>query len=471
MALVGCALLLCDQGQPAAHEAGEPAAAPRARAELPDVSAPDLPDPLALTDPVEGLPPGERHDGAAAAVIDEPAPAASVTGRVLDQDDATVAAVTVSLYRGATRLQTATDAAGSFHFADLAPGNYRLFVEGRTLPEDLLPPWRQHVAREPEPSPSGIHGTSFRLTAGTERAVDLRVFAAGTVRGRIVSARGDPVAGALISVRSTAGVTDQARTDDSGRFELAALYPGAYVASARLEASFPDAAVSAPLPLRFELAPRQVLVLDDLVPAVAGHVLRGTVVDLAGRPVPGLPVLCREEREDGLGGEWRCVTDAEGRYDVGRVPSAPLLVAVEARSPGRSGGLERLREPVEPLRVDARYADAVIEVAPIRVEAARPFQVVGRVRVDPAWAHANGLERWRASVAVRGLDETAAEDGEAASDLPVNASGSFAWSCATPHDEVELTVIVRGAGGAEVERSERLQPVADQTRELEIAIP
>ena len=434
--------------------------------------AAELPDPLARPD-------GAAIEAASAGpVADEPASAtagsranASVGGRVLDQDDAPVAAVTISLYRGSVRREATTDDGGAFRFAELPPGLYRVFVERSSLPEGLLPPFNQHVAREPEHNPDGVFGTSFRLTAGSEREVVLRVFAAGAVRGRIVGSGGQPLAGALVSVRSASGVARDARSDEAGGFEIAALHPGAYVTTVRLEAGAPDAATSGPLPVRFELAPRQELVLGDLVAASAGAALRGSVVDLDGGPVAGLAITCREEREDGLGGLWTARTDAAGRYELGRVPPAALVVEVGPPGGRRHDGPALLREPVEPVHVDARGAGESIDVPVIRVDAGRPFRVVGRLRVDPAWARAGS---WKASATVREIDGSTAPDEEgedAGSELRIDSAGAFSWTCPTPHPEVELLVVVRGAGNAEVEWRERLQPVPDETAELVVEIP
>jgi len=432
----------------------------------------ELPDPLARPDGAEVEPAsvGPVADELASAASGSRA-SASVSGRVLDQDGAPVSAVTISLYRGSMRLEATTDDGGAFRFAELPPGLYRVFVERSSLPEGLLPPWNQHVAREPEHNPDGVFGTSFRLTAGSAREVDLRVFAAGAVRGRLVASGGEPLLGALVSVRSPSGVSRDARTDEGGRFEIAALHPGTYVTAVRLEPGSPDAATSAPLPARFALAPRQDLVLDDLVAGSAGAALRGSVVDLDGGPVAGLAITCREEREDGLGGLWTARTDAAGRFELGRVPSAALVVEVSAPGGRRDDGPALLREPVDPVRVDARGAGETIEVPVIRVDAGRPFRVVGRLRVDPAWARAGS---WKASATVRALDGSTAPDDEnedAGSELRIDSAGAFSWTCPTPHPEVEVLVVVRGAGSAAVEWRERLQPVADETRELVVEIP
>ena len=386
-----------------------------------------------------------------ASVTSPPSGSAVVRGRLLDQDDVGVPSAVVSLYRGATRVDATTDAAGAFEFPGLPPGLYRAIVPPDALPEGLLAPGQ---------NPGGRFAAAFRLTAGAEQDIVLRAFAAGSVSGRVVGAAGEPLSGAVVGVRSPSGITGEARTDASGRYTIAALRPGTYTTSVRLDPSRPDADASAPLPAAFELAPREDRALPDLVACSSGHVLRGTVVDGAGRPVAGLTITCREDGAAGSRGEWQRETDAEGRYAIGRVPAGILLLAVDDAEL-RAG---RLREPVEPLRVEVPAEAGVIDVAPIQVEARRPFRVVGRVRVDADWA---GLGRWKARVLVRALDAPADEEQE----LPVGPTGDFDWSCETPHADVELVVIVHGTSGREVERRERVQPVADEARELVVTVP
>ena len=75
---------------------------------------------------------------------------------------------------------------------------------------------------------------------------------------------------------------------------------------------------------------------------------------------------------------------------------------------------------------------------------------------------------------VRALDRSTAPDDESedsGSELRINSAGAFSLTCPTPHPEVEVLVVVRGVGNAEVEWRERLQPLPDETRELVVEIP
>jgi len=458
-AAIASSLLLTSETAPAGLAAAPP---PRAVADVRVASLPELPlgaSALVTREPESALA-DSPVASAAVSGASSGVRAAAVHGRLLDQDGIGVPGAVVSLYRGPIRLDVSTDAGGAFEFPGLRPGSYRAVVQPHSLPQGLLPPAQQHLAREPEQNPDGSLGTAFRLSAGAEREIVLRAFAAGSVSGRVVDEAGALLSGALVSVRSAAGTTDNARTDVAGRFTLPALAPGRHALSVQLDPARPDADTSAPLPAVFDLGPHEDRALRDLVAGSSGQVLRGSVVDLAGRPVPGMTLECREERLDGPGGCWLRVTDAEGRYALGRVPPGVLLLTLlDDRR------VTRLRAPVEPVRVEARGESEVIEVAPIRVEASRPFRVVGRVRVDADWAQ--DLGRWTAHARLRELDALPG----AAAELHLGPTGDFEWSCATPHPEVELLVVLRGDAGREVERRERVRPVADEARELVVDFP
>lgn len=98
----------------------------------------------------------------------------------------------------------------------------------------------------------------------------------------------------------------------------------------------------------------------ELAPKVT---VRGRVVDLEGKPVPGLEVTI------GARGTWsttddedrRNVTDEEGRYEVLNAPTGAVVVSVLPRGWDK-GEFEWVKMPAV-LTADA----AVVELAPIRV--------------------------------------------------------------------------------------------------------
>lgn len=476
-------------------EAGAPRAVDDGRA-LPATGAgsaaadgPVLPRPTDASSSAGALP--DAGASAASEVEALPAgvagPSGVVHGRVLDQDDAPVADVTVSLHRGQQTRQATTGAAGRFRFDELPAGHYRLYVEPHGLPDGLLPPWRQQVARDREDDPHGVYGTALRLTAGAEQSADLRVFAAASVQGRVVGADGAPMTGAIVTLRSPSGVEESARSEEDGRFRLDRVRPGAYTASvaaparrsrdeAHTDGQDVDLGGEAPLPVRLDVPAGRRVDLGDLVWGRGGHVLTGIVLDQHGLPVAGLRLRgVAAEPGPGAGAVLAgAVTGADGRFRLGRVPSGALLVDVEPVVWAPGAPLAPLAAAPAPLPVETRGAPAELDVGVLRVEARRPFRLLGRVRVDPDWARAHDLLDWRARVLIslpEGPDGAPPGPPPADSEPRVGAGGTFTWACATPHPEIELTVVVRGRSGSEVERSERVTPAPGETRELVVSIP
>ena len=400
--------------------------------------------------------------------------AGSVRGRVIDQDDAGVGSVKVSLHRGQAKEETETDPRGRFTFEGLEPGVYRLYVDARSLPDGFLPPWRQQVPREASGSPTGIFGTAFRLADGAEREVDLRVFAAGSVSGRLVGPLGEPIENTPVSIRSSAGVTHSARTDAQGCFAMANVYPGSYSTIVKLGAERAGSSSSSPLPIRFDLTAGESRVLPDLVAGVAGHILRGSIVDGSGLPVAGLAVICEETAREEPGSRWETVSDDAGRFELGRVPSAELVVTVGLDEWNKPAGLARISKRVEPIDVDARGAPDVLDLGVVEVEASHPFRVVGRVRVDPTWAESNPFEHWTVRVDGREVGEPRSRHTTSAFSAARpdrHSLGEFTWGCATPHAPIELTVELRNAQGVAHEQSQIVHPAAGVTREVLVEFP
>ena len=105
---------------------------------------------------------------------------------------------------------------------------------------------------------------------------------------------------------------------------------------------------------------------------VGATVLRGTVLDLAGEPVPDLEVGTGEVR--GMAADIGTITDAEGRFELPRVAVGPVFVTV-GPPPGRPSPFGTVRVPVE-VQPDQR----IVDLAPIRV--ARRQIAIGAARGD-----------------------------------------------------------------------------------------
>jgi hypothetical protein len=404
------------------------------------------------------------------------APAWSVNGRVLDQDDALVGGVTVQLFHGRKSFECVTDDQGRFAFDDLRPGRYRLLVEPESLPLHLLPPWRQQVAQRYDGRATGVLGTAFRLTTPAEHQVDLRVFEAGVVCGRLIDADGAPIADALTVIRGTSGVRETARTDADGRFSFDPVYPGDYVAFVNLPASLPEGGASAPLPQSFTLQPGASRELPAFVAASGGHVLSGRVLDPVGQPVAGLEVHCETQGDSATATHWTARTDADGRYSIGRVPSSALLLRVADTAPQADA---QYLGPDEPLLLDATNAPFAMPVPDLTVQPRHPFILNGSVQLDPSWAATHGLDLSRARVEVhdvgttegRTLELQHASPWHRSPDEPGSEPAHFRWACATPHPSIVLRVTLRDADGQEHERRTLLDPTPDTTQSLVITFP
>lgn len=452
--------------------AGAAEAPPRAERVMPLDSPVPIPAPSAAPSPfIDTLFDMGRAEAAAPAS----SRVCSVHGRVLDHADIGIASLTVKLYRGREEQQAETDAEGRFAFKDLQRGMYRVCVDRASMPAGmcLLPPWNQQLGGHDERDAIGMYGTAFRLTDDSDPEVDLRVFPAGTVRGRLIDAQEQPIINAVVGIQTADGIHDAARSDATGAFVFDEAYPGAYATSVDLSRSQAGEA-SAPLPLHFELAPGGTVVLDDLVAGVGGHILRGTVTDLAGQPVAGLGVLCQEETDALYRLRWQVVTDANGGYELGRLPSTMLVLSLGAEDRDRPPESRLLAEIVAPIRVDTRDAPEAVELRVVTVAARHPFHVRGIVQIDDAWAESNGVG-WTARTEVR-------ESGQAGARPLVmpplswqlhstERTSRFSWACATPHQEVEFRTVLTGRDGQEHERLATVTPSADGTQEVLLRFP
>lgn len=433
--------------------------------------------------PTEGAPSAlaeeaARVEPAAASANADASSACAVHGRVLDHTGAGLAALTVQLFRGRDELRAETDAEGRFAFRDLRRGTYRLCIDGASLPAGLrlLPPWKQQLTRRYAGEATGVYGTAFRLDDASDPEVNLRVFQAGTVRGRVLDSRRQPIINALVAIHSAEGMQDAAHTDVSGRFVFDEAYPGAYVTSVDLSRARAGEAL-APQPLQFELRPGGEVQLEDLVAGIGGHRLRGLVVDLEGRPVPGLELLIQEDSDVLYRLRWTVVTGADGRFELERLPSAALLLSVGAAELDLPREQRLLHENPAPIAVDTRGAPETIDLPPITVQARHPALVRGEVRIDTLWAARQGTG-WAPRIELRASGQDAPRSldlGPLPADWPDDPSGiisrSFTWTCATPHPPVQFRAVLKDRRGVEHEALAQWTPVADATQPLLLTFP
>jgi|GEM_PF-2385882 len=395
----------------------------------------------------------------------------SVHGRVLDDEGVGVAFVSVNLFSGHERRGGHTNAAGKFAFGDLSPGLYRLHVDGRSLGAGLLPPVQQQLSREYEGHATGIGGTVFRVADANPVEIDLRVFAAGVVRGRVVDSAGRSLHAVSVEIRSESMGMWQTVTGAQGAFEFSPAYPGRYSACAPVafESGFDEAAN--PLPITFDVAARQTVVLPDLQAGSGGHVLQGLVVDAGGHPLPAIGVTCREVGNPAV---WQTWTRPDGHYEIGRVPSARLVLAIGSNDAWLiSSGSDIASGPIE-IQVDTQGAPDTVDVGATTMQVSGLFAVTGDIKVDTNWANILEFQWWNSRVDVRPADEST---GTSVARLLTSPriirlpSTSFLWQCDTPHPDVVLTVVLQEPDGTEHEHAETIRPEADQKRKIEVNFP
>jgi protocatechuate 3,4-dioxygenase beta subunit len=181
-----------------------------------------------------------------APIVRLPEPIASATasgiirGGVVSTDGRTLPHADVRLFvEGDPRQSSAAraDNDGQYEFRDLPPGRYRLMA-GKTgfgpVAADDQAPNRRAVS---------IPDIGVTLADGERRErVDIRLLRWGTLSGRVLDERGDPLQGArvdLLRPRYEAGrrrlmpaASATALTDDLGRYRLSGLPPGQYIVSA-----------------------------------------------------------------------------------------------------------------------------------------------------------------------------------------------------------------------------------------------
>jgi carboxypeptidase family protein len=160
----------------------------------------------------------------------------AITGRVVAEDGAGMAGVTVMLLavavRGGQRRSTTTDEEGNFRFTDLSPRPYSISVFGS----------REYV------QPHAITGSGERRYYRPGENIHIALIRGGVITGRVTNAFGEPVTGiqvVAIRVRDAdgrptrmAGGSLQRMTDDRGVYRIYGLQPGGYIVVANSNTNY-----------------------------------------------------------------------------------------------------------------------------------------------------------------------------------------------------------------------------------------
>lgn len=301
----------------------------------------------------------------------------ALAGRVIDDEGAAVGDVEVTIVRvteGAVgsfdqalhtcRTQATT---GAFRCDDLLSGTYDLLVQSPT-----------HVTLEP-----------IRATLPEDGARDLTLTAtrAATVRGRVASPTGSPVAEADVRV-AIAGPewseqlqkrppSARAKSLADGTFELRGVPPK----EVSLGATSPDWGRAAATPLTLaaaEVREGVTLTLSN------GGTITGEVYDDEGRPAVGR--MIQVQRGDG-GGQRQASSDADGRFRIAHIdPGKYQVIAIDLARMGAAGessgddgldvgGLMNALKMASADVVDGEEVHVVLGAPPTS-----PVKVSGRVR-------------------------------------------------------------------------------------------
>ena len=287
----------------------------------------------------------------------------AINGQVRDRSGAVVEEAVITARRTAppgagnaqvtTTLTTTTNDLGEFRLGGLAAGAYALSARPRA--EFNAPP------SEPEERTVNV-GVGSEI-AGLDLIVDVparvadkpapvRAGATASVRGRVVSPQGTPVAGANVQAYGSDGRTSTGvESDAGGRYAIERLEAGDYrvrafkrgfIGSASGQArSAVELTFSEREPVDAMVTLRNGQAADGIdVTMVRGSAITGTVFDEFGEPVQGVVVNVFELRP--MGGRTRALrvaggpgasgrTDDRGQYRLFGLPAGTYLVQAVPR--------------------------------------------------------------------------------------------------------------------------------------------
>ncbi len=241
----------------------------------------------------------------------------SITGKALSPDGSSVPGVVIiggrNYRRGAMwQGMVTSDTEGNFTISGLNEGMTYSF--------------------KAENSEKRLRGNiEAEISPDNDIVIQLEKYETATVKGRIVSEQGSPLAGVevwvYISERGgrSRTMTTNALTDRSGRYTVDSMIIGEnYSLIARAD-RYADCEI--PLPELTGEMPE----LEDVVMKVADHWIEGTVTDSEGSPVVGERLLIY----DGSMGQKQAVTDTRGHYRIDYLsPTAETRLMIDSAEYG-----------------------------------------------------------------------------------------------------------------------------------------
>jgi len=175
-------------------------------------------------------------------------------------------------------------------------------------------------------------------------AADFTVLADGRISGRVVDARGDPIAGLMVEPVLLLGdplglADDSVLTNEQGTYELTRLRPGRYMivighefeyAPQERRVLYPGV-TDASAATEVELGSSERLqLMDVMLPASIRIVpVTGTVRDQSGSPITGVGVYLRYADQDAIA-VGLAITDSMGKFRLS-IPAGRYVIVAEIR--------------------------------------------------------------------------------------------------------------------------------------------
>lgn len=222
-------------------------------------------------------------DAAAPAEIAVP----QIHGHVLDADGNAVEGAAVRLVSASPPFtvyaETRSDRAGAFSFQRVGP--WRVRVVGEHAPDGV------------------VTSALLRTTEGRTTEITLVLSTAGSVRGAVADAKGQPVPGAVVSVEGVPWIVPPATSDDAGTFRLTTV-PDEATSLVAVARGFKTA--------HAELSPRADQTERFVRFTLTGaENVRGDVRDEAGNPIRARVVACEDQPA-----ETRTLSAEDGSFEL-----------------------------------------------------------------------------------------------------------------------------------------------------------